>query len=194
MSTPSPTLTILRPGAPSISPEPPSWRTSQRSGVHSRGKRPDVSRTHFCRSSTAARFVSALPMRRSLNCTARTGCPGREVGEGPVDERLELRPRDAVPRQAEVGVRHRHGALRRGQRGERAAGGDVLGDEAPPEDDRERPGGRRNAECQQERAARPVAQARPREPERKPDGAKGSHSTKPATDAASPPLNLLAVD
>ena len=133
-------------------------------------------------------------MRRSLYWTARAGS-GREPGERADDERLELLARDAVTRQAEVGVGDRDGALRLGNRRERAAGGDVLRDEASAEHDRER------ARCRRRRRARAAGHGRAgaadattrARAETRPSGS-SSLPGNAARERASPPLNLLVVD
>jgi hypothetical protein len=102
----------------------------------------------------------------------------REPAQRLPDERFELRPRDAVPGEPEVGVRDSDRALRLGKPGERAPRRDVLGDEAPAEHERE-PGGRRgDSEGELERPPRAAPQPEPGERQGEAEGANRPHGRK----------------
>ena len=88
-----------------------------------------------------------------------------EAGERAVDERLDVLARDAVSRDAEIGVDDRDRALVRRHALERAGERLVLRHEASPDHRGEGGGGRGDPQREQPRAAGPVDEPVPRQPQ-----------------------------
>ncbi len=72
-SVPVPTTTRWRDGSDGTAPRPPTWISSQRLGRHSRGYRPDRSRTQFRTPSIAVRSVIAPPIVLSRKTAVANG-------------------------------------------------------------------------------------------------------------------------
>jgi hypothetical protein len=136
-------------------PSPPIWRTSQRSAVQGRGKRPERRRTQRGRSSIAPRSTSAPAILVWRSWTTRIGFPGRRSERASGDS-VERRVAATLGRDPEVA--DADDAVLRWHLGERSRQAPVLRDQASGEDTRddERTGG--DAESGERDPLEPIGQ------------------------------------